>query len=346
LVARPSLCEIQPMRYFVLIALLCSCRREAPPLPAEAVAEPSGVKEQPVPPELWSWSWSSVSVAGGTVAEVRQSASARGHCRVSASLGSKPLWSVDACLATRDEFRFVSPDGQALVVLKPMPDADDAALGAVYRAGERALALTQTSLHLPASGARIEANKLHWLSAREQRETPEGVEVQLLDGSVRVIRFDGAAIAVPSSEVLSARQATAAAVAECSPCSYTDADGVYHLVENAEEIPAQYRRRAGRIRGSIQRADAVAVTYRPPSFAEPSERVYGGAPSASLPAEPAPSGPPVFRNELGENALEYATRIGTPSQFQATNPRAPPNRCIDNSGAHVPCEQIGMRMTR
>jgi hypothetical protein len=294
------------MRYFVLIALLCSCRRQVPPAPpVEAAAESSGEEEQAVPPELWSWSWSSVSVATGALAQVRQTASAKGRCQVSASVGSKRLWSVEACIAKREDLRFASSDALALVVLNPLPDVDDATLGAVYRKGARVFVLTPASLHLPASATRIEGNKLHWLGAREQREMPEGVEVQLLDGSVRMIRFDGGPIAVPASGL----QDKALPTAECSPCAYTDVDGVYHLVDDADEIPAQYRGRAGRIRGSIQHAVAVPVTYRPPSSLESSKPVRRAARATT----PAPTGD-----------LDV--------------------KCLDSSGAKVPCAQIGIQI--
>ncbi len=32
----------------------------------------------------------------------------------------------------------------------------------------------------------------------------------------------------------------------CSPCSYTDADGTFHIVDSLEQVPARYRPRAPR----------------------------------------------------------------------------------------------------
>jgi hypothetical protein len=114
---------------------------------------------------------------------------------------------------------------------------------------------------------------------------------------------------------------------------------VYHLVESAEEIPAQYRRQAGRILGSIQHADAVPITYRPPSFAQPSVPVRRPA----APAAPAPSQPAVFRNELGENFLQYNERLREQALYPKTEFNA---KCIDNSGEQVPCSQTRMQSHR
>ncbi len=46
------------------------------------------------------------------------------------------------------------------------------------------------------------------------------------------------------------------------------------------------------------------------------------------------------RNSLGENFIEYNNRI-TGTLPQTSAPKA---TCIDNSGASVPCSQIGMQV--
>jgi hypothetical protein len=324
------------MRSFVLVAFVFGCARAAPPAevaPAPAAApEVAATEIEPsVPAELSSWAWSSISVASGKVAEVRQVPSAKGVCKVSAAVGSETVWSIDACLATSDDLRYVSPDALALVVLKPLPSTDEVTLGAVYRKGQRVLALTPTSLHLAANTTRMEANRFLWLGTREQREVAEGVDVQLLDGSSLVIRFDGQAPAARATRPGSVAQQA------CSPCSYTDAEGVYHLVDSAEEIPAQYRPQAGRILGSVQRAVATPITPSPPAAPEPAPRRRR---HRSDPAPAESEQPDVPRNELGEDFIQYNTRLMEQALHPTTDFDA---KCIDNSGASVPCSEIGMQ---
>jgi hypothetical protein len=39
---------------------------------------------------------------------------------------------------------------------------------------------------------------------------------------------------------------------ECAPCTYIDARGVYHLVDDMDQVPPKYRKHAGRVRGVVQ----------------------------------------------------------------------------------------------
>ena len=158
---------------------------------------------------------------------------------VTGSLGKEKRWSVEECLGPRWMLRFPSPDAMSLVVLNPSPDAADDVVGSVYRAGKLIAVLSQSSLGLAAPAARIEDGKLNWLGPGESRVTDGAVELHHLDGTPLVIRFDAA-------------RAREVETAGCSPCSYTDAEGVYHVVEHADEIPARYRGQDGRIRSKVQ----------------------------------------------------------------------------------------------
>jgi hypothetical protein len=349
-----------------LVLLLAACRK---PVEDQSAAAPdpqapsAAAAEEAPPEELAHLFWSSVSETGtGALAEVRQTATARGRCRVSSALGAQRLWSADACIATRKQMRFVSADGVAVVVLDPLPDSDETKLGTLWREGRRVVDLTPTSLRLARDATRSEGGKVHWLGPRDQKATPEGVQVELINGSPLLIRFDGRGIdASQQQRPPQAVQAVAAAMeAEpCSPCSYTDSAGVYHLVENASEIPPQYRKQAGRIRGSIQRIDALPA----PQSGQPvlpaaqnmassqQEMTEAQARKALLeearnrPAQPQIPDP--NRNSLGENFIEYNTRIA--NQAGQGGPNAPPPKfdakakCIDNSGASVPCSETGMQ---
>ena len=118
---------------FLLFFLVAACQRSAPATvdAASAEAAPQTPAPQAPPPELVDLFWSSVSEGGGkAIAEVRQTATARNSCHVVAALGDEKRWSVDACLATRLELRFVSSDAASLMVLDPSPDSDDLTLAA------------------------------------------------------------------------------------------------------------------------------------------------------------------------------------------------------------------------
>lgn len=296
-----------------LVALLCAvaaCREPAPP-EAPAPAPPAQAKAPLPPAELASLFWSSVADTGsGKIAKVRQTATSRQECQVSASLGDQKVWSAQACLATQMQLRFVSPDAVALLVLEPLPDSDELSLGALYRDGKRASELTPASLRLPPRASRIDAGKLHWLGPRDQRARPEGVEVQLLDGSLLLIRFDGKGLATPPPSAPATAAGVLSETGTCNPCAYTDADGTYHLVESWSEIPPRYRSAGGRIQGQIQRADA-----RPPGardFAqEPPPTPRGPSDFDRRAAQPPPPkpAPDVPRNELGEDFIQYTNRI-------------------------------------
>jgi len=355
------------MRKLLVTALLLAagCRKpvEDPPVAALDPQTPSAAAVEEAPAEdLSHLFWSSVSETGtGALAEVRQTATARGRCRVSSALGAQRLWSADACIATRKQMRFVSADGVAVLVLEPLPDSDETRLGALWREGHHVADLTPTSLRLAQDATRIEGGKVHWLGPRDQKATPEGVQVQLINGSPLLIRFDGRGIEASQSPPL-AVQAVAAPmeVEACSPCSYTDSAGVYHVVENASEIPARYRKQGGRIRGAIQRADAApaAQSSQPalPAAQSPasSQQEMSEAQARKALIEEARSRPrqqqipDPNRNSLGEDFIEYNTRIA--EQAGQGGPSSPPPKfdakakCIDNSGASVPCSETGMQL--
>jgi|SRR6266481_122654 len=356
-------------KLLVLVLLLAACRKpvEDPPAAAPDPQASAAAAEEAPPEELAHLFWSSVSETGtGALAEVRQTATARGRCRVSSALGPQKLWSADACIATRKQMRFVSPDGVAVVVLDPLPDSDETKLGTLWREGRHVADLTPTSLRLARDATRIEGGKVHWLGPRDQKATSEGVQVQLINGSPFLIRFDGRGIEASQPQPQqppppqAARAVAAPMEAEtCSPCSYTDSAGVYHLVQNASEVPAQYRKQAGRIRGSVQRVDALpapqsgqpvlpaaqSMAVSQPEMTEAQARKALLDEARNRPADPQIPDP--NRNSLGEDFIEYNRRIA--EQAGQGGPNAPPPKfdakakCIDNSGASVPCSETGMQ---
>lgn len=323
--------------WMVGFVALAACRKppEPPPEPAPepAQAEPSVAAQlaEEAPPEL---SWSSVVESGGKLAEVKQVATGRRQCTVTAAIGPDKVWSADGCLATRMQLRFVSPDAHGLIVLTPDPEADEP-IGRLYRDGQRVADLTPLTLRLAPSQSRVTAGKLRWLGPSDQRLMAAGVEVQLIDGAWKQVRFDGAGLDLPKPQAAARPEAPV-----CAPCSYTDDQGTYHVVETFGEIPQKYRKQAGRIRGELQRADAIQSTYvppvaadtpKPPQFDAPQAQVQQGQPNDGVP-----------RNQFGEDFIQYNNRIAS-GIYTYQPPEALKPKCIDNSGNKVDCDQLYKR---
>ena len=116
------------------------------------------------------------------------------------------------------------------------------------------------------------------------------------------------------------------------------------------KIPAQFRKKAGRIRGAVQRADAVPVRRATtPAIARtewtPPAENWSKSPTLTVPSRTVPAPPTTpdpARNELGENFIQYTARIG--AQAAMGGPPVDPNiKCIDNSGNKVSCRDLGLR---
>jgi hypothetical protein len=141
---------------------------------------------------------------------------------------------------------------------------------------------------------------------------------------------------------------------------FDDSAGVYHVVDSASEIPAQYRKQAGRIRGAVQRADASPAPQSAQAAWPAGQKTASGQPAMTeaqaikamdeemrqrlVQPQAQPQTDPNW-NSLRENFIEYNNRIAN----QAGAPNAPPPtfdakaKCIDNSGASVPCSETGMQ---
>jgi hypothetical protein len=271
-------------RWTLALLLAASCRRPTPPAeppPAVTPAQPEAVAV-PIPPGLELLNWSTVADAAGPVVQLRQTATARDRCHVEVTVGGERRWSIDACVATRLQLRFLSPDGERALVLDPSPEVaggqplDLTSLGRLWRHGAVAIDLTPAALSLHPGALRVEAGVVRWLGERDQRVSAQGVEVQLADGSSRLLRFDGADLKAPPAQP---QQGAPRARAACNPCSYTDGQGVYHMVENADEIPARFRNHATQVRAVENRADATpasnaiapAASARAPESVEPNQ---------------------------------------------------------------------------
>lgn len=180
---------------FACLALSACARRAAPPPPPPA---PAVAPEPPPPAALEDLFWTSYGQDGAVLLRVQQTARARRSCHVTVLRGGAELWSADRCLATRAQMRFLSPDGERLLVLEPDPEvngpAADVELGVLYGRGRRVRRYTVGEVLGGSQGARMEAGKLQWLNSELPKEVPGGVRVTLADGRGEFLFFDGSGV--------------------------------------------------------------------------------------------------------------------------------------------------------
>ncbi len=215
--------------------------------------------------------------------------------------------------ATAEDLVFQAPEPDTILVVHADPELGN----------ELALLLKKGSVEkkwlvadvLEAGELRVDGGKVQWLAPVGSRVLREGVELRLASGRRVVLRFDGAGPPQKPRPV---------PVAELTcPCSYTDDEGVYHLVGAAADVPPKYRVRAAPVR-----SDAVQVIPMPPPPASP-EGPAEEAPRRQASAQPTPPRPREQRPQM--DYYEYIRRI--------TGQRGPQYRvnCIGNDGKPMPC---------
>jgi hypothetical protein len=316
----------------MLVAIAACHKSEPPPIIAAPVPAPVA---QRVPPELESLNWSSVSEAPGELVEMVQTAFKKGSCHVVARVGSRESWSADACLATRLQLRFLSPDGDSLLVLLPSPATEgqpinDVRVGTLYKRGVEIAKLTPGSLGY--SHAQAAGHQLLWLGARDQKAKADGVEVQLSDGTTQLIRFDGTALlqAAPVVQAAASAKTMASPAVEtvCQPCAYTDDEGTYHLAQSLDEIPAKYRSQATRTRAAVSMGAAPPV---PASYGGTSS--YGPAPMSQS-----------QREATAKAQADLNGRVAA-AQQNMLPVRPQPQGCtvMENDGTRRPCDDYEKR---
>lgn len=177
-----------------LAAFACAKRTVPPPPPPPAAAPP----EAAPPAALEDLFWTSYGQDGAVLLRIQQTARARKTCRVTVLRGGGELWSADRCLATRAQMRFLSPDGERLLVLNPDPEvngpAADVELGVLYARAKRVRRYTVGEVLGGSQGARIEAGTLRWLHSELPKEVAGGVRITLADGRGEFLFFDGSGV--------------------------------------------------------------------------------------------------------------------------------------------------------
>jgi hypothetical protein len=211
------------MRLRNLAVLLClgGCRQAPPPEPAielapppsqEAPAQDPGALEaqvfQPAVPlsppedELSDRTWSALSADGK--AEVRQTAIRGGktlRCTIVSTLSlpsdvRSVMWNWQTCIATRAQLKFVSPNGQRLLVVDPVLASvqgnwRNQEVVALYEHGLR-IKSTPAAAFLPdEESPRRLSPDFGWVKAPRYTSDGSAVELETADGESFRLGFDG-----------------------------------------------------------------------------------------------------------------------------------------------------------
>ncbi len=156
--------------------------------------------------------WSTVSP--NAAIELKQTATALNACHLTCTSdgGSKELWSGEVCLANKNQLRFVSNDGEKVIVLEPLP----ARLGSSWRGSAVVFLYHRTELEKQATASALvrDATKVrelarhfYWLGGvlgvpgnpAHYRDDASGVDLEAIDGRPKTIRFDGTEFPVAPS---------------------------------------------------------------------------------------------------------------------------------------------------
>jgi hypothetical protein len=220
---------------------------------------------------------------------VEQKAKAAGRCKVRCTQGDRELWSLERCIATRRDWRFLSADGSAFLVVHILPPIDELRraeipIAELYRGGDFMRTFVAGDVSSDPSSLRVEAGRLMWLSLTDEpRVLPTGVELPLSNGRRAVLPFIADA-ARPAANRQAPGPAAAAAPSCPNPCAYLDDAGTYHLVESLDQIPPKYRARASALRSdSVQ---IVSGAPGPPTTPSVAPTTAGSAEQPRLPALP------------------------------------------------------------
>ncbi|OJH42757.1 hypothetical protein [Cystobacter ferrugineus] len=320
-------------KYLAVMLVFVGCQRSPSPAapvdvielsldggPEEATASPHAVegKDTAAPaeekPEL---SWTALSADGR--AEVRQTRSLGGKGCTASSTVSTPfertevMWKWDTCVATREQLKFVSPDGQRVIVLDALPglvgqEWRGLELVTLYEQGLRLKFLrAQTAVRTP-EVRREPFSGLAWvkgtagLPGTPPKYTDDGgaIEFETVDGQMFRLGFDGAGFPPPAEEAR-------VFMAEEGMYRYTDEQGTVRVVNSVDDIPERYRSRAARVRGEVTVRPAPKPQAPPPSAKEePAKEALPPELAKELPGVPPQLVPP---SKLINEAKETVEKV-------------------------------------
>jgi hypothetical protein len=287
------------MRLAAVLVFL-GCERAPPPAPGN-VSDPSkeeapeavppsqetavGKDSLPLADEKPESSWSAFSADGR--AEVRQGRVREGRgsrCTTTSTVSASPgqrevMWKWDTCIATREQLIFVSPEGQRVIVIEPLPER----LKGDWR-GRDVVTLYEQGLRLKflRAGAAVRSlDAQRWvrgtagLPGTPPKYSADGtaIEFETVEGRAFRLGFDGEGF-LPASEEARAFMASEGLY------RYTDERGTMQVVGSVDEIPERYRSRAGTVKAKVSvqpaskpRASAPPAKESPPEKVDDTSRV-------------------------------------------------------------------------
>jgi hypothetical protein len=250
--------RFDPAPTTLAVALLAAMACRAPP--PERTAAPS-------PPQVEQPAWTARSHDRSI--EARQAGQA-GACTLTVAGPGRPGWSAAVCAATGADRVFVSPDGERLLVVTPLPehqgpDWTEAVVVTLLQRGIAARRVAAGELLGPALAADL-SRHYSWLRGLELGSDPDAgaryapggaaVELETVAGRVFTVAFDGAglpppptaeALASAARERLDLERATRDA-ADRRLYRWEDAEGAVHFGRIAR-IPQSLRARAVPVEG-------------------------------------------------------------------------------------------------
>lgn len=155
-------------------------------------------------PEILKLNWTTTSRDG--VLALIQTATTRSSCEVVCTRdpGQQVLWKSSVCLATRDQVRFLSDDGERVLVIDPFPQEQGSWRNTPVIT---AYARTQATQQVLASDLKFNEKKLvrratrfQWLAGdrtvpvpapKRLENDPNQFGLQLIDGTKAVVSIDG-----------------------------------------------------------------------------------------------------------------------------------------------------------
>jgi hypothetical protein len=218
------------------------------------------------------------------------------------------MWKWDTCIATREQLKFVSPDGKRVLVIDPLLASlqagvrwQDVEVATLYEHGVRLKgAKAGALLHAPME-VREPALRIIWVKGHggfpgaPPRYSSDGkaVELDLVDGNALHLGFDGNGFpAAPENKQ--------AFNASTGMYQYEDEKGTVHFVSSSSEVPDAYRARA------------VPVEVRLLTVSGP--LVGLGEPPASGPTPESPP-PPVANKDPSPGEVQENAQLASPAEL-------------------------------
>ncbi|HYO68851.1 MAG TPA: hypothetical protein VEU33_22490 [Archangium sp.] len=318
------------LRSLVVVGVLSSgCQQSARPEPvatleqppsaesnavAQAPAEPPPAEAPPSPAdELPEQTWSARSADGN--AEVQQTAFSNGkalRCTSTSAWSSpwddrKVMWKWDTCIATREQLKFVSPDGKRVLVIDPLPASlqartrwQDVEVATLYAHGVRVKGAKAGALLRAPIEVREPTLRILWVKGHggcpgaPPRYSSDGKAVALdtVDGHALHLGFEGEGFPAAPEEKQGFN-------ASAGMYRYEDGKGTVHFVSSHDEVPDAYRARAVPV-------DAQVLTLSGP--------LGLGEPPATGPGPASKTPPAVNKEPSPEKVLENA-QLASPAEL-------------------------------